>query len=129
MLEYTELTGQLKEFEKQHRNTNDPEALAKVKETRSKIDKILLTEVSLKDVLLKGPDLNNTLLGVLIRFRREQVDIRQMFYCFTVCEDHRDFLRFLWFIDNDLTKPVTEYRMRVMMDLPLSPLQEKLSMF
>ena len=29
---YQNLTGQLKEFEKQHKNTNDPEALAKVKE-------------------------------------------------------------------------------------------------
>jgi hypothetical protein len=36
-----------------------------------------------------------------------------MFYCFTVCEDPRDFLRFLWFEDNDLTKPVTEYQMTV----------------
>ena len=73
--------------------------------------------VSLNDVLLTGPYLNNTLLGVLIRFRREQVtvsvDIQQMFYCFTVCEDPRDFLRFLWFEDNDLTKPVTEYQMTV----------------
>ena len=42
--------------------------------------------VSLNDVLLSGPDLNNKLLGVLLRFRREQValtvDIEQMFYCF-----------------------------------------------
>ena len=38
------LTEQLKEFEKQPKNTNDPEALAKVKEIRSKIDKILLTD-------------------------------------------------------------------------------------
>ncbi|XP_061819391.2 uncharacterized protein [Nerophis lumbriciformis] len=73
--------------------------------------------ISLNDVLLKGPDLNNTLLGVLIRFRREPVavstDIQQMFYCFTVWNEHRDFLRFLWFEDNDFTKPVTEYRMTV----------------
>ncbi|XP_056107180.1 uncharacterized protein LOC130085444 [Rhinichthys klamathensis goyatoka] len=73
--------------------------------------------VSLNDILLKGPDLNNTLLGVLLRFRREPFAItaaeQQMFYCFTVCEEHRDFLRFLWFEDNDFTKPVTEYRMTV----------------
>ena len=39
--------------------------------------------VSLNNVLLTGPDLNNTLLGVLIRFRREAIafiaDIEQMF--------------------------------------------------
>ena len=73
--------------------------------------------VSLNDVLLTGPDLNNTLLGVLIRFRKEPIavtaDIQQMFYCFIVREDHRDYLRFLWYEDNDLDKPVTEYRMKV----------------
>ena len=57
-------TGQLKEFEKQHKNTNEPEALAKVKETRSKIDKILLTEVEKKVRFVKqayyegGPEAN-----------------------------------------------------------------------
>lgn len=73
--------------------------------------------VSLNDVLLCGPDLNNTLIGVLIRFRKEPVavtaDVQQMFYCFTVCEEHRDFLRFLWYEDNDLQKPVREFRMTV----------------
>ncbi|KAF3699655.1 hypothetical protein EXN66_Car015342 [Channa argus] len=73
--------------------------------------------ISLNSVLLSGPDLNNTLLGVLIRFRKEPVavtaDIQQMFYCFTVREDHRDFLRFLWFEDNDPEKPIREYRMTV----------------
>ncbi|XP_056093862.1 uncharacterized protein LOC130072671 [Rhinichthys klamathensis goyatoka] len=72
---------------------------------------------SLNDVLLSGPDMNNTLLGVLMRFRREPVavtaDIQQMFYCFIVQEDHRDFLRFLWFKDNDPNKHITEYRMKV----------------
>ncbi|XP_026005436.1 uncharacterized protein LOC113010547 [Astatotilapia calliptera] len=73
--------------------------------------------ISLNDVLLTGPDLNNTLLGVLMRFRHEQVaitaDIEQMFHSFVVREDHRNFLRFLWFKDNDITKEVVEYRMRV----------------
>ena len=72
---------------------------------------------SLNDVLLTGPDLNNSLLGVLMRFRREQVaitaDIEQMFHSFVVREDHRNFLRFLWFKDNDTTKEVVEYRMKV----------------
>ena len=47
--------------------------------------------ISLNDVLLSGPDLNNSLLGVLLRFRRELVavtaDIEQMFHSFVVRED------------------------------------------
>ncbi|XP_052406346.1 uncharacterized protein LOC127952103 [Carassius gibelio] len=73
--------------------------------------------VSLNDVLLTGPNLNNSLLGVLMRFRKEQVaitaDIEQMFHCFVVKEDHRDFLRFLWYRDNDPTSDIIDYRMRV----------------
>ncbi|KAK7919305.1 hypothetical protein WMY93_010589 [Mugilogobius chulae] len=73
--------------------------------------------ISLNDTLIRGPDLNNTLLGVLLRFRREQVavtvDVEQMFYCFRVKESHRNYLRFLWFKDNDLNKEITEYRMKV----------------
>lgn len=71
--------------------------------------------VSLNQVLLKGPDLNNSLLGVLLRFRQESIaitaDIEQMFYCFAVREDHRNFLRFLWYKDNDITQELIEYRM------------------
>ncbi len=73
--------------------------------------------ISLNDTLLCGPDLNNRLIGVLVRFRKEQVavttDVEQMFYCFKVREDHQNFLRFLWFKDNDLSKEITEYRMTV----------------
>lgn len=73
--------------------------------------------LSLNDVLLSGPDLNNTLLGVLISFRKERVavtaDVQQMFYCFLVRKDHRDYLRFLWYENNDFNKNVTEYRMKV----------------
>ncbi len=41
------------------------------------------------------------------------VDIQQMFHCFTVKEDHRDCLRFIWFRENDLDKDVIEGRMKV----------------
>ncbi|XP_057699488.1 collagen alpha-1(XI) chain-like isoform X2 [Corythoichthys intestinalis] len=72
---------------------------------------------SLNDTLLKGPDLNNSLVGVLIRFRKEQVavlaDIQQMFHCFLVRADHRNYLRFLWHKDNDTSKEIIDYRMRV----------------
>ena len=73
--------------------------------------------VSLNKVLLPGPDLMNSLLGVLIRFRRERVgimcDLEQMFYSFYVNPEHRDYLRFLWYKDNDPQKQVIEYRMNV----------------
>lgn len=73
--------------------------------------------VSLNEVLLQGPNLNNSLLGVLLRFRKEPVaitaDVRQMFYCFLVQEEHRDVLRFLWFKDNNPESEVVDYRMRV----------------
>lgn len=73
--------------------------------------------VSLNDVFLTVPNLNNSLLGVLLRFRKEKVailaDIQQMFHCFLVHEDHRNFLRFLWHKDNDINKEVIEYWMKV----------------
>lgn len=73
--------------------------------------------VSLNDVLLTGPNLNNSLLGVLMRLREEKVavtaDIKQMFHCFVVREDHRNFLRFLWHQNNDMDQPIVEYRMTV----------------
>ena len=70
--------------------------------------------VSLNDLLLSGPDLTNNLLGVLLRFRQGPIgvvaDIQQMFHSFHVQENHRDFLRFLWFNSNG---EVAEYRMKV----------------
>jgi len=72
---------------------------------------------SLNDTLLSGPYLNNTLVGVLLRFRREQIavtaDVEQMFYGFKVREDHHNFLRFLWYRDNDPDKEIIDYWMTV----------------
>ena len=36
-----------------------------------------------------------------------------MFFCFYVKLEHRNFLRFLWFRDNDPNKNIIEYRMCV----------------
>ncbi|KAL0168120.1 hypothetical protein M9458_036342, partial [Cirrhinus mrigala] len=73
--------------------------------------------ISLNSVLLKGPDLNNNLLGILIRFRKEKIavtaDIQHMYYCFTVKEEHRDYLRFIWFCNNAWNHRIVDYRMRV----------------
>lgn len=73
--------------------------------------------LSLNNVLITGPDLTNSLLGVLIRFRKEKVaitaDIEQMFFNFLVHESHRDYLRFIWHKDNNPNNELIEYRMRV----------------
>ena len=72
---------------------------------------------SLNKHLLQGPDWMNALVGVLARFRKNEVavtcDIEQMFHSFFVNPEHRDFLRFLWFENNDLNRPIVEYRMNV----------------
>lgn len=72
---------------------------------------------SLNSSLLQGPDLTNNLLGVLLRFRKERVaitgDIEQMFHMFHIDEEHRNFVRFIWFRDNDPTKSLQDYRMCV----------------
>lgn len=73
--------------------------------------------VSLNSLLYAGPDLNNSLRGVLLRFRANPVafalDIAYMFNCFGVPADQRDMLRFHWWEMNDPTKPVIQYRSRV----------------
>jgi hypothetical protein len=40
-------------------------------------------------------------------------DMEQMCHSFTVKEEHRDFLRFLWYNDNHPDGAVIEYRMKV----------------
>ena len=73
--------------------------------------------VSLNKLLLSGPDLANSLFGVLLRFRRHSIafmaDIQQMFHSFFVKEDHRNFLRFFWYEGNNPDGEITEFRMKV----------------
>ncbi|KAI8512020.1 hypothetical protein Bbelb_111200 [Branchiostoma belcheri] len=72
---------------------------------------------SLNKELLQGPDLNNTLVGVLTRFRQEPVglmaDIESMFSQVRVPEENRDYQGFLWWPEGNLHKPLQEYRMAV----------------
>lgn len=71
--------------------------------------------VSLNSLLMSGPDLTNNLIGILMRFRLNEVaitgDVEQMFYRFRVTENHRDYLRFFWYQNNDINQPFIEYRM------------------
>ena len=54
----------------------------------------------LNDVLMKGPDLLQNLIGILFRFRENCValtaDIEEMFLQIQVPEEQRRYLRFLW---------------------------------
>ena len=63
----------------------------------------------------------NSLLGVLLRFRRETTavmcDIEQMFHFFHVGPEHRDFLRFLWYENNTPGRRIIEYRMNVQVEV------------
>ncbi|KAK3754031.1 hypothetical protein QZH41_020297 [Actinostola sp. cb2023] len=72
---------------------------------------------SLNKHLLQGPDLTNSLVGVLHRFRQEPVaftcDIEGMFHQVKVNEEDRDLLRFLWWENGDTTQEPQEYRMTV----------------
>ena len=73
--------------------------------------------VSLNDRLLQGPDLTNSLQGVLTRFRVGAIafigDIESMFNQVRVPVFQHDFLRFLWWPDGDYTGKLTEYCMAV----------------
>ena len=73
--------------------------------------------VALNDALLRGPDLVNDLVGVLVRFRQGRValaaDIKQMFHQVRVQPSDRDALRFLWWPRGDTSQPPQVYRMAV----------------
>ncbi|XP_068221310.1 uncharacterized protein [Palaemon carinicauda] len=73
--------------------------------------------VSLNDCLLQGPDLSNSLAGILCRFRNHSVaftcDVEAMYHQVLVNEEHRNLLRFLWFDNHDLDGDIVQYRMTV----------------
>jgi len=72
---------------------------------------------SLNDFLMKGPDLTNSLISVLLRFRRWLVpiiaDVEAMFYQVRVSPPDRDALRFYWWTEGNLDSDPDVYRMMV----------------
>lgn len=74
-------------------------------------------ETSLNDHLLTGPELTNTLVGVLCRFCRGPVaimcDIERMFHQFHVKAEDQDYLHFLWWEEGNLEARPSIYRMKV----------------
>ena len=72
--------------------------------------------VSLNEELMQGPDLANSVVGVLIRFRQEPVavvaDIEGMFHKVGVDPNNCDGPRFLWWPNGNLQAEPKEYRMK-----------------
>ena len=72
---------------------------------------------SLNDQLLQGPNLTNSIVGVLSRFREEQItlmsDIKAMFHQVQVRASDCDALRFLWWPNGNLDSDPGEYHMIV----------------
>ena len=73
--------------------------------------------VSLNERLMKGPDLVNRLVGVLLRFRKCKIaiveDIESMFYQVRCAPKDVDSLRFLWWPGGNLSTEAVPYRMKV----------------
>ena len=72
---------------------------------------------SLNKELISGPDLTNQIVGVLSRSRENEIalmiDIEYMFYQVRVSEEHRRFLKFLWWKDGKYENPVIDCEMNV----------------
>ena len=73
--------------------------------------------VSLNSQVSSGPDLTNSLVGVLLRFRQYPVafmgDVEAMFHQVKVVPRQRDALRFLWWPGGDTSCSPEVYRMTV----------------
>ena len=72
---------------------------------------------SLNDEPFQGPDLTNSLVGVLIRFCQTPVavmgDVQSIFHQVRVPKADRALLRFLWWLRGDFSKILEEYRMTI----------------
>ena len=73
--------------------------------------------ICINDKLRQGPDRNNSLRGVLHRFRRHPyaitADVENMFHQFAVPDELRTYLRFFWYEKNDPNRPIFEYWSKV----------------
>ena len=83
-------------------------------------------DVCINDKLRQGPDRNNSLRGVIDRFRRHPyaitADVKNMFHQFAVPDEQKTYLRFFWYENNDPNRPIIEYWSKVhLMGLKSSP--------
>ena len=92
-------------------NKNKPEKVRIVFDAAAKFQ-----DTSLNQNLLQGPDYTNSLVGILTRFRQDNIalvaDIEGMFNQVKVSPDDQDALRFLWW-SGSLDEPPDEYVMTV----------------
>ena len=92
-------------------NKNKPEKVRVVFDAAAKFE-----DTSLNQNLLQGPDYTNSLVGVFIRFRQDNIalvaDIEGMFNQVKVSPEDQDAFRFLWW-SGSLDKPPDEYVMTV----------------
>lgn len=72
---------------------------------------------SLNQQLMQGPDLTNSLIGVLTRFRQEttavMADVEQMFYQVSAPIEDCNYLRYLWWPEGDVNSVPEEFQMCV----------------
>lgn len=70
---------------------------------------------SLNKALLQGPDLTNSLVGVLIRFRQELIvvmaDVEALFHQVRVPETQLDHLCLVWWSDGNVDASLEDYQM------------------
>ena len=71
----------------------------------------------LNDELIQGPNLANLMIGVILRFRKEEVaymaDVEAMYHQVQVPEEQRSLLRFLFWPDGDLNTEPVDFEMCV----------------
>ena len=93
-------------------NPNKPDKICIVYDCAAKY-----RNTSLNEQVFKGPDLMNSLIGVLLRFREHPIammaDVEAMFHQVKVIPEHQDVLRILWWPNGDLKLEPSEYKMTV----------------
>ncbi|XP_055633296.1 uncharacterized protein LOC129773676 [Toxorhynchites rutilus septentrionalis] len=91
-------------------NTKKPDKVRIVWDAAAKVD-----NVSFNSMMLKGPDLLSSLIGVIFRYRQRQIavngDIKEMFHQIRILENDCQSQRFLWRSDRSL--PIDIYIMNV----------------
>ena len=93
-------------------NPHEPEKVRRVCNAVAKVQ-----DVALNDKLLSGPDLLQSLIGIIFRFREHQIalsaDIEAMFFQVAVPNDDNRCLRFIWREHPEQKMEVYEYTRHV----------------